>query len=617
MFPSLNVPPLKKLIQYLRFGAVLMIALSLGGGVILGTTGSDESIFLSNAAVTEKNEIIYARLSSDGKTAGVYVVNHLIIDQNGLFTDHGAYNEVINLTNLNPLLLDGTEVTLIADDKNFFYQGNLTNDNLPWIYEINYYLDGVKIPPSELAGLSGHLEIRITSRKGAVNEIFYDNYMQQITIALDVYKCQNILAKNATEAGVGETRIFVYTVLPGRDADISITTDVTDFEMTGIEITAMPFAMSMDIQLADDITQDFVLLFNAIAELNDGAEKLKDGAALMRGGAETLHDASSQFNSGLALISGSSSSLTDGSAQIEDALSQISLGLQNINVSENGSLADLTLLPAGLKVLANGLTQVSDGMDELGESFSKAYTALDSAIMNIPDYQFSAEQLYGLYAKTDENEKQIIDVLLEGHAALLTVKATYQQVRPAFLAVSDTLPVLSKSVNAIEDTLKGISEQIDTAFTGDPEAEILQLTDAISTLSANYTAFHNGLVSYIQGIDVLANGYNTLNLGVTELYGGISEASLGINALHTGTSQMADETANMTGIMQTEIEDMISDYIGGDFEVMSFTSDKNANIGFVQFVFIADGIKKPKAESVNHDDAAESSIWERLLDLFQ
>ena len=452
----------------------------MAGSESAGTTSVPDSA----ADITDKNEAVYARLSGAGEVQSIYVVNQFTLRSGGNFTDFGNYSAVVNLTDLEPLTLSDGEVSIRTGSENFFYQGNLAGNDLPWTYDIAYSLDGNEIPPENLAGQSGSLEIRLLSAKnGAVSETFYNNYLQQITITLDIHKCANIEADGAAAANAGKNRILAFTVLPGVDADITIKAEVTDFEMAGIEITAMPFAMSIEIPDTANMLDDFMQLSDAIAALSDGTGSLKDGMAEMAGGAEELRNGSSDFNNGLSRLNNSSPQLTEASAQFQAALSQIAEGLQSMS-----------------------------------------------------------------------------------------------------------------------------------GFVTDPAMQ--QLIAGISGLSENYGEFHGGLVAYTQGINGLANGYGELDYGIAGLSGGIAELYGGMAQLHEGTARLANETSDMPGQFQNEIDKMLNEYTGGEFEPISFTSSENNDVSFVQFVFMTESIEKPDAETASQINVEQETFWTRLTKLF-
>ena len=566
-------------------------------------------------AAAEKDEVVYAVLFDNGEVRDIYVVNRFSLPGGGELIDYGDYTSVVNLTDLQPVTLQDGMVTAQTERENFYYQGYFSGTDLPWLYTIEYRIDGAVLQPESLAGMSGHFEIRMTSSpNGAVNSAFYDNYMQQITITLDSDGCGNISADGATMANAGKNRVLAFTVLPQRDADITVTADVTDFEMEGISITAMPFSMNIEMPDMGEILGNFTLLANAVAELNDGVGKLKDGVAEMASGSAKLKQGSSVFMGGLSQAGANGGKILDASGQIKEALSKTASSLSETDGLTE--IADLVKLPEALTQLAGGLDQVSDGIKRLKDGYGQAFPALDMAIMAIPGHQITEEQINGLYAEADEERRALIGQLAESYMAALTVKETYEQVQMALSSVEAALNPLSVSIDTVSKSLHGISAQIDGALSGDAMEQIQLLPKGLSELSESYAGFHSGLNLFIQGVSALSNGYSGLDEGIAELSGVLVEVSGGMAELYDGTNLLVAETSTMPEMITDTINTLVGDYIRGDFEAVSFTSDKNDSISFVQFVIKTEGIQKPTAEKATPAEAVQQSFWDRLSKLF-
>src|SRR5690625_6750453 len=85
----------------------------------------------------------------------MYVVNSFAIEKHGTLIDYGNYEDLRNLTNLEPIEKSGERITVTAEEDDFYYQGNLQTKDIPWHIDITYYLDGEEISASDLAGQSG------------------------------------------------------------------------------------------------------------------------------------------------------------------------------------------------------------------------------------------------------------------------------------------------------------------------------------------------------------------------------------------------------------------------------------------------------------------------------
>lgn len=235
--------------SYKRITALVLTAGMACGMGISASAASD--------AEYTKNENVYVRLEQDGQVDGVYVVNAFQVTKAGEISDYGDYASVSNLTNLDSIESDKEEQLFPAEEGKFYYQGNMENAELPWNFDIVYTLDGDKVEGEELEGAEGELEIQIQIRKNPAftDETFFSTSLLQATVTLDSKLCDHITAEKATfpavegaeptveaasVADAGGNEQITFTVNPGMEADLTVKTDVENFEMDDISIAGVP-----------------------------------------------------------------------------------------------------------------------------------------------------------------------------------------------------------------------------------------------------------------------------------------------------------------------------------------------------------------------------------------
>lgn len=509
---------------------VLMVAVLLTPLLGEGAASSRGSVTTTagpEIAVSGREEVIYANLKANGEIKEVYAVNILDVPRAGTVTDYGSYEIVKNLTNTESITKSNDKLTVNAPAGRFYYQGTMKSSELPWRVKISYHLDGKEIKPSELAGKKGFLEINLSTIQNTdVDPSFYENYLLQISISLDASRSNNIKAKGGTMANAGKNKLITYTMLPGKGGEIAVSADVTDFEMSGIELSAIPFSMGIETPDTSDMTDNLMSLADAIKELNDGVRKLEKGSLELKKGAEDLEKGSAQFNYGISTLNSSSKELIEGSKQIKEALKSIAASLQGSTGESDFSA--LAQLPDGLAKLAVGLDEISVGLTELKQGFAMAYATLNATILEIPDYLITQQELAALYLANPE-KKASIDKLVEFYAVGQKIKGTYMAVSPAFAAVETTLEKVIASNHTISGSLTAISEQVGAAMTGGNGLnQVGQLTSGLSMLSANYEGLHEGWIAYTGGISELASSYAALNMGFSGIADGNYELHLSL-----------------------------------------------------------------------------------------
>ena len=595
--------------------AAMLVLLPTVTGFVVSASENAANTAQENAAVGSKNEAVYATLGASGVVRAVYVVNQFELMNAVSVSDHGSYTAVTNLTNIEPITQQGDTVMFKSAKGNFYYQGDLASTELPWIIGISYTLDGKPIAPDALAGQSGQIGIHITTRQNEnVNTVFYENYMLQIALKLDSDKCSNINAPDATIAIAGKNTAINLTVMPKKNADITVSAAVTDFTMDGIQVSGIPLSLSMDLSEADDMISDFEKLADGIAKLNDSVGDLSDGTSKLNDGAGSLKDSSASIKDGLTQLGDNSGQLIAASAQIKDALSQLSSSLDSA-----GSFrpADMAALPDSLSQLATALSGISSSLTQMSEDYASAYATLATAINDIPGTTVSPEQLDALYAATDESQHDVLDTLAAAYAAGCAVKNAYNDGKNAFDAVETTSAALAGSIDGIADTLNAMATQISETLSGSGLDQLDKLTKGLTALSDQYANFHDGLAGFMGGVVQMADGYTEFHNGLSKFAGGVDDLDTGVHKLHDGTCELRDETENLPDEVQYKIDELTVAYSGDDFQPVSFVSEQNMNIGLVQFVLKCDGIVKPDQTAAAPVIESNETFWDRFIALFK
>ncbi|MBS5724175.1 MAG: hypothetical protein KHW59_00145 [Clostridiales bacterium] len=561
--------------------------------------------------INTKAEVVYGVLDANGTVKSLYTVNRLELDTDGTFTDYGNYSVLTNLTSTDLLMLEGDAITGSGSAGDFYYQGNMESTDLPWLFALSYTLDTSPIDIAELSGASGALEIHFSTQQNKnVNSTFYDHYMLQVTFTLDMELCKNISAEGGTVSEAGTNKMITYTVFPGRDADLFLRADVENFSMTGVDIAAVPYTTNMEIPDADELTDGFQQLDDGISALHDGVSELLDGIQALDEGSGALQSGSTAVKDGLAQLDNSAYPIVSGSAEIQKALEQISSGLQG-NGTEAADTAVISQLPAGLSAVAGGLRQMAQGLSALKDGFSPALNALDTAMEGIPAPALSEEELASLYLQVAPEQYATLDTLIGTYTAAAAAKGTYTQIKTAFDSITETLTTISEELTTVADTLDSLATETEAI----PDM-LSALSEGISNLAENYASFHQGLTDYTNAVSEFSTGYEELDAGITSAVQGIASLEAGVQDLYDGTDELNKSTSGMAEEVQSAINSMTEEYLGSDFEMVSFASEKNTNVSLVQFVLKLDGIAAVQEEVPAQLEEEPQTLLDRLAALF-
>lgn len=423
---------------------------------------ANEMVSLADAEnPAEKQEVIYATLDNSGAVKHLYAVNVLKGTSGALIQDHGAYESVSNLTNTSEITHLSDTVLVEMPDEDFSYQGNLISTDLPWSIGFTYRLDGQEVQAADLAGKSGTLEITLhTSQNPAVDARYFENYLIQATCTLPMDKVENVQTDDGSIALSGSDTTVNFMVMPGKDGEASLTAQVTNFEMPGISVAAIPFSMAID---APD-TGSLVSNFDALIE---GADQLDLGTQQLVQGIDAVQDATRQAAAGAAEVA-------QGATQMSQGLAQYQQGLRAAADEAAGSVSQ-------------------DDIAQAQESYKAALSVYAAA------YAAEYERLMVAGGITSEEA-------LKQAAANLSGSSAEQNMTAAMRTLVELMAASAGS--------QGAAQALDQAADGLGSAADAQ------SLIGGMVALDAGTTELAQGLDQLAGGTGDLSQGASSLQEG-------------------------------------------------------------------------------------------------
>lgn len=648
-----------------NYNKIIAIAMA---GAICGSTAFS-SISLAATKSSEKEEVIYANLTSSGDIEKVYAVN---IFEDKDIVDYGVYETVKNMNTMDKINYSNGKITIQNSEDKLYYQGIMKqNTQIPWTIKVRYKLDGVEYAPSELAGKSGKLEISISIKENKnCKKNFFENYALQTVVQLDTNLCENIKSDEATMANVGGLKQLTYTILPGNEKDIKITTDVTDFEMSEIQVNGINLNLGLDKDSIDtsSLTGELDKLKDAVNDLDDGANELNDGAKKLDDGAVTLTDGIKTIQEGLDQLNSKSSSLTSGSSEVLSALKTIQSSLNNVSTSSK-DLKQLssasTSIKSGIDSLVNGLKTVDSSIDTYNSSLKKAGLNSASELAQKNKQAISAlgitstqRKLYSAYTSggsqavsaelaklAQAGDSEAVALYKQVSAGNTDAVTQYVQAAGKLISVETLLKADASYIEGSSKLINGIDAQMSTSSSqttlmsgavslqtnykkfdasiqdlvsslNNLMANMTQLKSGINKLTDNYATLDSGIKEYTSAVNKITNGYSKVYEGALDLVSGTHSLYEGTTELTDGTGEFRSETSDIDSKVDDEVDSMIDNFAGGDFEVESFVSDKNTDVDSVQFVIKTEAIKKEEVK-VEEEKTEELNFWQKLLNLFR
>lgn len=545
---------------------------------------------------TSKQEVVYVNLNSDGTLSETYVVNIFDLSAKGQILDYGNYTETRNMTSTENITVENDSIQIQGKKGKTYYEGKIEGKEIPWIFEFHYYLDDVEYRAEEMAGKSGAWKVTMSIKENPQGDkSFFENYALQISFTLDTNRTENIVAEGATMANVGADKQLTYTIMPGQEKDITVTADVTEFEMSQISVNGI--RLNMDVNVDDEeLMEQITELQEGIEKLNNGAGEMEDGVSDLRKGAEeeladgvkklddgagqlgngasilqnggvelkkgarglnngaktldtglqSLNSGINQVQEGLILLNSQSGELTDGSAEVKAALLQIEKALSGVSTSTE-ELTKLTEASTGIKT---GIGQLNTGISQLEQNVSFAackavmsqkgldveqLLAANTTTMQQLNSQISMlETVSGNDAQISQL-RQMQELLGANSKAIEGMGVYLDTVNQSVVEISKGAKTLAKSYEEFDGNIVLLTEKMTGLM-----YQMSQLSQAVSQLVTEYEKLDVGINQYTEGVAEILAGYGQLTEGSTALLEGSGSLAEGSQTLYKGTSELLE-----------------------------------------------------------------------------
>lgn len=479
-----------------------------------------------SAAVPEKEQTVYVNADQNGNTEKVIVSNWLKnTGKEASITDKSSLSDIKNVKGEEEFTQnsDGT-ITWAAGGEDIYYQGS-TSEELPVAVKMTYFLDGKEIQPSQLAGKSGKVKIRIdyenkssqTVKVNGKEEQISTPFMMATGMILPTEKFSNVDVTNGKVISDGQNEIVMGIGFPGlsdslklseiegmEDTEIpdyvEITADVTDFSLaltTTVATTGTLNELGMDdIDSLDDLkssldelTDASTALVEGSRELSDGIDQLNSSADEFVSGLNSADDGAGQLKAGIDMMNGQKGQLIDGVNQLAGGLQTLQGGSQALKegVSSytegaNQLFAGVSQVDEGAKALKEGIdtmnekkTELAQGVKDLGAGTENLSKGTEEFASNLKTYTAGAQnlsnglkELYGkmeqslkIFAKLPETMKTLQNNVGQLAAGAGELASGAAEVQKGAAAMQGQLNSLKQGVETAKTTVGGAADLVD------------------------------------------------------------------------------------------------------------------------------------------------------------
>ena len=386
----------------------MMTGLAVG---MAGIMGAMPVCAAEGTPTVTKEETVYVNAAADGSKTKVTVSDWLKnAGVENVLNDQSDLTGIVNVKGDEKFEQSNGAVTWNTNGKDIYYQGT-TEKELPVGVKLTYYLDGKEMTPSELAGKSGKLKIRIdytnnakqTTKINGKKEEIYSPFVMVTGMILPEEKFSNVVIDNGKVISDGARSIVLGVGMPGmRESlgldgeeassavedirlpeSLEITADVTDFSMDSTFTVALSDLLD-DLNLNDTDNLDDVM--SSLDELEDAALKLVSGSKELSNGVDKLGSSYTEFDEGIGTLKEGIDALDMGASDLSDGIQQYTKGTDTLNagiqkyMGKDGDLnVQVTEYVDGVNKVVKGVQNYTDGTVALANGI-QAYIAGEEQI---------------------------------------------------------------------------------------------------------------------------------------------------------------------------------------------------------------------------------------------
>ena len=378
------------------------------------------------------DEAYYATVDYYGNLTDGSVVKSYILNGADTLTDHGTYDEVVNLTDgTAPTVAGG--VTTFRFDKadapsHFYFEGKTAApfETLPWTISIHYTLNGVPTEAQDLAGKTGVVEIFLDIvPNDSASPYAKNNYTLE---AMAIFNQDDILSLEAPGAQVqliGNLRAVLFLALPGEEQHFSIRVGAEDFSFGGMTFLMVPATLSQLEQFAelsdrkDELEEDYHKLSDSLDTLLDAFGDMEGSLYATAKGLDELNQARGTISAGKGSIYEGVDLLRGDLTGIAALLDPVAEQVQAASQTVTDSKVILNTMTDTVLSLKDQLEDLEDDLEDLEDSDDVRQLLEDAAAMksSLNRLKSALNSIKGIQSSSSVNVRETLQQVNAFHSA--------------------------------------------------------------------------------------------------------------------------------------------------------------------------------------------------------
>lgn len=552
---------------------------------------------------TTKDETVYAMLNADGSVADE-IISSWIHNEAGIhdIKETLELKNVENVKSEEEPAIDGDQYTWNIEGTDVYYKGT-SDQQLPIEITIQYFLDGRRMTPDEMAGKSGKLEIHISMKNTksskkiiqGVETTIHPLYLAAGVIDLNRDHFFNVTCDQAKIVSDGNNQVVGFFTLPGFEDTLQsagirqtedlpihdtyiIKSDVEEFELGPVMIAMtpeVPLDQLKEIHSLDDLTNGIDALNGAGDQLLHGTHQLHDATDVFASKMQELNFSVAPLGSGILTLNTGAKQLYQGSTQLSSGLQTLKEGLDQVrsgsDALQNGT-SQLSALNQGSIQLNTGAKQLQQGLNktlndgknlwkaaekngelqQLSHKLANAATVIDTLLIQANDIMSGFDELS--------------DALLKGNPAqhIPSLKdSTQQTVQYANQTAQDINSICTLAKQGDTDVLNAlqtIEAKGNVSLCGtDPKVHTTAKAAAAQQYATASSQIVNGILQKLTAMNTqitslqesmetiasMAKELGTASTSIAALQTGIHDLEQGIQQLKTGSDSLVNGSTTL------------------------------------------------------------------------
>lgn len=409
----------------LRRPLALATALALAAVCVVPAAAAEP---ISDGVTPTCDEAYYATLDYYGNLTEGSVVKSYILNGAKTLTDHGTYDQVVNLTDhTEPTVQNGVTTFRFDPDSapsHFYFEGKTAApfETLPWTLSIHYTLNGVPTKAEDLAGKTGVVDITVDAIPSErASEYAKNNYT---LAAMALFNQDDILSLEAPGAQVqlvGNLRTVLFLAFPGEEQHFTIRVGTEDFSFGGMTFMMVPATLSQLEEISklsdrkDELEEDYHKLSDSLDTLLDAFGNMEGSLYATANGLDQLDQARGTISSGKGAIYDGTDALREDLAGIAALLDPVAEQVRSASQAVTDAKAVLNTMTDTALSLQGQLEDMEDALENLEDSDDVRQLIHDAAGMkkSLQNLEKALDSLDRIPSVSSPLEGQDIDAIRE------------------------------------------------------------------------------------------------------------------------------------------------------------------------------------------------------------